>query len=71
LPTWKSRKLILSKQLETEGKPHYAFEEMFELALSFLSNLWKVWASGQYHPRRIVLRLAFSERTTYYRRNGF
>jgi hypothetical protein len=44
---------------------------MFELALSFLSNPQKLWASGQYHLRRIVLRLAFSDRVTYCRQNGF
>jgi site-specific DNA recombinase len=44
---------------------------MFELALSFLSNPWKLWASGQYHLRRIVLRLTFSDRITYCRQNGF
>jgi hypothetical protein len=66
-----NQKLILSEQLEAEGKPHHAFEDMFELALSFLSNPWKLWASGQYHLRRIVLRLAFSDRVTYCRENGF
>jgi site-specific DNA recombinase len=65
-----NRKLILSEQLETEGKPHHAFEDMFELALSFLSNPWKLWASGQYHLRRIVLRLAFSDHVTYCRQSG-
>ena len=44
---------------------------MFELALSFLSNPWKLWASGPYHLRRIVLRLAFSDRVAYCRQNGF
>jgi DNA invertase Pin-like site-specific DNA recombinase len=66
-----NKKLILSEQLETEGKSHHAFEDMFELALSFLSNPWKLWASGQYHLRRIVLRLAFSDRVTYCRQSGF
>lgn len=44
---------------------------MFELALSFLSNPWNLWASGQYHLRRIVLRLAFSDHNIYCRENGF
>lgn len=44
---------------------------MFELAFSFLSNPWKLWVSGQYHLRRVVLRLAFSDRITYCRESGF
>jgi hypothetical protein len=62
---------VLSEQLKTEVEPRHAFEDMFELALSFLSNPWKLWASGQYHLRRIALRLAFSDRVIYCRQNGF
>jgi hypothetical protein len=41
-----NRKLILSEKPETQGNTHHAFEDMFELALSFLSNPWKLWVSG-------------------------
>jgi hypothetical protein len=66
-----NKKLILSEKLETGGRPQRSFEESFELAWSFLSNPWKLWVSDEYRQRRIVLRLAFSDRVTYCRKNGF
>ena len=47
------------------------YEELFELALAFLSSPWKLWESGQLNLRRTVLRLAFSERIAYDRKTGF
>jgi len=44
---------------------------MFELAMGFLSSPWKIWSSGQFKLRRMVLSLAFVERIAYSRRNGF
>ena len=66
-----SEKLVLAEKLAAHGKPQHSFEEMFELALRFLSSPWDIWASGNYHMRRIVLRLAFLDRVTYSRENGF
>jgi hypothetical protein len=65
------QKLILAEKLENHGKPKHSFEEMFELALRFLANPWKLWDSGQLHLRKTVLRLAFSERMSYQRDRGF
>ena len=64
-------KLIKAEKLENAGKPRHAFDEMFELSLRFLSSPWNLWASGQMHLRRIVLRLAFAKRITYTRNEGF
>ncbi len=47
------------------------FDEMFEQACLFLSNPWKLWASGQFHLKRILLRLAFTERIAYDRNSGY
>ena len=64
-------KFLLNEKLQNSGKPRHAFEQMFELALNFLSNPWNLWASGQIHLRKTVLRLAFSERMSYKRGKGF
>lgn len=65
------QKLILAEKLANSGKPKHGFDEMFELALKFLSSPWKIWDSGQMHLRRIVLRLAFTDRIAYHRERGF
>ncbi len=64
-------KLLLTEKLQNQGKPKHTFEEMFELALNFLSNPWNLWTSGQIHLRKTVLRLTFAERMAYRRNEGF
>ena len=63
-------RLIAAEKLKAGSVPSNTFEEMFELALAFLSNPQKLWASGHLHFKRIVLRLAFSERIQYCRQTG-
>jgi len=46
------------------------FEEKLEPALQFLANPWKIWESGQITLRRMVLKLAFTDRITYHRNQG-
>lgn len=66
-----NEKLLVSEKLAEQGKPQHAFDDLFELALRFLSSPWDLWTSGYYHLRRIVLRLAFLDRVKYDRQNGF
>ena len=46
------------------------FEELFEHAMNFLSNPYKLWAFGEFSHKRTVLKLAFSDRLTYNRKTG-
>ncbi len=64
-------KLIAAEKLRNSGKPKHTFDELFELALNFLSNPWNLWVSGQISLRKTVLRLAFAERMAYRRNEGF
>ncbi len=64
-------KLIVIEKLENMGNPRHGFDELFELAMNFLANPWKLWTSGQINLRKIVLRLAFAERMAYRRNEGF
>ncbi len=41
------QKLVMAEKLEKQGKPQHAYDDLFELALKFLSNPWKLWASGE------------------------
>jgi len=64
-------KLILAGKPADSSKPKHGFYEIFELAMKFLSNPWKLWVSGQLHLRKTVLRLGFVDRIAYHRESGF
>jgi len=64
-------KLLKTEKLETGTAPQRPFDEMFELALQFLSNPWKLWASDRLEDKRTVLKLAFDDRLAYCRNEGF
>ena len=64
-------KLIASEKIQNDAGARRPFNEMFELALAFLSNPWKLWASERLDDKRTVLKLAFSERLAYHRESGF
>lgn len=57
-----SRKLLLAEKIEQTCRPQQAYEDLFELAMRFLSSPWTIWNSGHFKLRRMVLRLAFVER---------
>jgi site-specific DNA recombinase len=63
-------KLLMTETL-TATPPQGRFEELFEHALNFLSNPYKLWSLGQLPHKRTVLKLAFSDRLTYSRFSGF
>ena len=72
----KIAKLEQEKRITNEKLAKYAQnsmspEEYLEPALQFLSNPWNIWATGDYFLRRMVLRLAFSERIVYCREKGY
>jgi site-specific DNA recombinase len=57
-------KLLMTETLFTTP-PQGRFEELFEHALNFLSNPYKLWDFGQLAHKRTVLKLAFADRLTY------
>ena len=52
-------KLLLVEKLENGVGSKHTFTQMFELAIAFLSNPWKLWETGNLALRRTVLKLAF------------
>lgn len=62
---------IATEKLKTEGQPLVTYQELIERPLQLILNPWNIWASGHYHLKRIILRLAFSERITYNRFEGY
>jgi len=63
-------KLLAAEKLEAVGQPIRPFGEMFEHALEFLANPYKLWENGDLTVRRTVLRVAFAERIEYCRKTG-
>ena len=63
-------KLLKAEKLEQGSGPQRPFDEMFELALEFVSNPWKLWASERLEDKRTVLKLAFEDRISYCRKAG-
>jgi len=63
-------KQIKAEKVEKLSKPVRGYSELFEPALMFLANPYKIWRNGTYEDRRIVLKLAFTERLRYSRKSG-
>ncbi len=64
-------KLVMAEKTVARDKPLRPFNELFELAISFLSSPYKIWTSGTLEHKKTVLKLAFSERLAYCRNKGF
>jgi site-specific DNA recombinase len=63
-------KLVASEKLTDKGRPQRSFDELFELAMGFLSNPWKLWASERLDDKRTALKLVFQSRLEYHREHG-
>ncbi|MEM8597602.1 MAG: recombinase family protein [Pseudomonadota bacterium] len=55
----------------TKARPLVGFDTCVRTALSFLANPLKLWHSERPEDRRIVLRLAFGDRLSYCRHEGY
>ena len=66
-----TQRLILEEKQATSGKPLGAFEDVFELALRFFSNPHKLWETGRFEYQKLVLKLAFADKLSYSRNDGF
>ena len=65
------RKTALQDQIAHRRAPSPGtYEEKLEPALQFIANPWKLWESGQITLQRMVLKLAFTDRISYHRKEG-
>ena len=53
-------KLALQEKLANPGRTGYSQSSLFELSMRFLASPCKVWDSGRFDLRQIVLRLVFT-----------
>ena len=60
-----AEKLILAELSVQNAARRRPFDDIYRTACAFLANSWKLWASERLEPKRLVLRLAFSDRLRY------
>jgi len=64
-------KLLISEKLTNSHGDRRPYDEMFEHALQFLADPWKLWGSERLEDKKTVLKLVFDERLPYHRETGF
>ncbi len=64
-------KLLLQEKAGAAAQPRGTFDELFELAIGFLSSPCNIWHSNHLSLQRTVLKLVFSEHLAYDRNEGF
>jgi site-specific DNA recombinase len=65
------RKLVLREKHRELDAPQTDFESLFELSLSFLSNVSNIWRNIPFECKRLVLKRTFSGHLEYCRESGF
>jgi site-specific DNA recombinase len=64
-------KLITKQNMQNRKAVKHTYDDLFELAMEFLSKPWILWTSGNFYYRKMLLRMAFTERLAYSRKDGF
>ena len=64
-------KLTLGERIANCGRPVRTFEDTYRTALDFLSNPWILWSSSRIEDKRAVMKLAFADRLSYVRNEGY
>ncbi len=65
------QKLRFEEQLAQSSRAPGSFDELFELAVQFLSKPYDLWRSGSLVMRKLVLRLTFADRLVWSASGGF
>ncbi len=65
------QKIVLAEKMAKSGRPARSFDETLRTAFEFLASPWNLWSSERLEDKRAVLKLAFSDRLTYVRNEGF
>jgi site-specific DNA recombinase len=64
-------KLVLNEKLLKNNKPTNTFEETFRTAIKFWENPYKLWDTGSFESKLMVMRMVFSSKLPYLRGKGF
>ncbi len=63
-------KALIQERIADMGKPKSTFDDSVRIAMAFLASPWNLWRSGRLEDRKMVLKLAFTERLKYDRIEG-
>ncbi|WP_368040292.1 recombinase family protein [Ruegeria atlantica] len=66
----RTEKAKIEAEIDRMTFPERSFDEMFELAMQFLSNPFKIWEKASCTLKRVVLRLVFSGPIEFDRTDG-
>ncbi len=66
-----AQQIEITEKMEKISLPRLDFDETFRTALTFLSNPYKLWESGEQSTQNLVIKLAFADNLTYHRNQGF
>jgi site-specific DNA recombinase len=62
---------VMEEKIGQCGRPLRPYDDMYRTSLQFLENPHKIWALGRFEDKRAVLKLAFANRLTYVRNEGY
>ena len=62
--------LVWKEEAQNLGKKQPQFKELFEQSMEVLSNPREIWRNRDFGWKRMVLKVVFSERLPYCRKNG-
>jgi site-specific DNA recombinase len=65
------QKVLLSEKRASIGQRKGTFEDLFELAMRFLSSPSKIWKTGNFAHKKLVLRLTLADHLCYCPDEGF
>ena len=71
IESMEKQKRIWEEKLLQTSQPVHSFDDTFRTALLFLSNPQKIWLDGEFEQKRMLLRMAFTDKLTYIRNQGF
>ncbi len=64
-------KIVISEKIGQCGRPLSSYEKTYRTAMDFLANPYKLWAHGRLEHKHAVLKLAFADKLTYVRGEGY
>jgi site-specific DNA recombinase len=64
------QKLVISERIANCGRPMPGFDSALRTGMDFLASPWRIWTSGSFEHKRLVLKLALAERMGWSRNEG-
>ena len=65
-----SKRVLEEKALQSV-EPVHTFEESFRTAIKFWQNPYELWHTGGFEDKLVVVKLAFSQKLSYVKNEGF